>query len=86
MAYGGSQKDMSSRAQRKSMPVSRPASNSSTVKSLTERQKTMLKNHMDKHKDLKDLSPAEMKSHKAKMMSRMKKGMSIKKAHEDIMS
>ena len=86
MAYGGSQKDMSSRAQRKSMPVSRPASNSSTVKSLTERQKTMLKNHMDKHKDLKDLSPAQMKSHRAKMMYRMRRGSSLQKAHKDIMS
>ena len=78
--YGGSQKDKSSRP--KSMPAPRPSSKSS---SLTERQKTMLKNHMDKHKDLKDLSPAQMKSHRSKMMSRMKKGMSISKAHKDIM-
>tara|TARA_R110002110_G_scaffold48258_3_gene144105 strand:+ start:90 stop:335 length:246 start_codon:yes stop_codon:yes gene_type:complete len=80
MAYGGSQKDKSSRP--KSMPAPRPSSKSSPM---TERQKTMLKNHMDKHKDLKDLSPAQMKSHRAKMMSRMKKGMSIAKAHKDIM-
>ena len=79
--YGGSQKDKSSRP--KSMPAPRPSSKSST---LTERQKTMLKNHMDKHKDLKDLSPAQMKSHRAKMMSRIKKGMSIANAHKDIMS
>jgi hypothetical protein len=78
--YGGSQKDKSSRA--KSIPAPRPSSKSS---SLTERQKTMLKNHMDKHKDLKDLSPAQMKSHRSKMMSRMKKGMSIKQSHKDIM-
>ena len=78
--YGGSQKDKSSRP--KSMPAPRPSSKSS---SLTERQKTMLKNHMDKHKDLKDLSPAQMKSHRSKMMSRLKKGMSISKAHKDIM-
>jgi len=78
--YGGSQKDKSSRP--KSMPAPRPSSKSS---SLTERQKTMLKNHMDKHKDLKDLSPAQMKSHRSKMMSRMKKGMSISKAHKDTM-
>lgn len=78
--YGGSQKDKSSRA--KSMPAPGPASKS---RPMTQRQKTMLKNHMDKHKDLKDLSPAQMKSHRAKMMSRMKKGMSIAKAHKDIM-
>ena len=79
--YGGSQKDKSSRP--KSMPAPRPSSKSSPM---TQRQKTMLKNHMDKHKDLKDLSPAQMKSHRAKMMSRIKKGMSIANAHKDIMS
>ncbi len=52
---------------------------------LTDKQKADLKKHMMKHKDLKDLSPAQMKSHRAKMMSRMKKGMSIAKAHKDIM-
>ena len=77
--YGGSQKDKSSRP--KSMPASRPAPKSTKM---TDRQKTMLKNHMDKHKDLKDLSPAQMKSHRAKMRSRMVKGMSIAKAHKDI--
>ena len=78
--YGGSQKDKSSRP--KSMPAPGPAPKSSPM---TERQKTMLKNHMDKHKDLKDLSPAQMKSHRAKMMSRMKRGLSVAKAHKDIM-
>lgn len=76
--YGGSQKDKSSRP--KSMPAPLPASKS---RPLTQRQKTMLKNHMD---NLKNLSPAQMKSHRAKMMSRIKKGMSIAAAHKDIMS
>lgn len=50
---------------------------------LTDKQKSDLKKHMDKHKD--DMSPSEAKSHRMKMMSRMRKGMSIKKAHSDIM-
>jgi hypothetical protein len=50
---------------------------------LTDKQKSDLKKHMEKHKD--ELSPSEFKSHRMKMMSRMRKGMSIKKAHEDIM-
>ena len=78
--YGGSQKDKSSRP--KSMPASRPASKSGPM---TDRKKTMLNNHMNKHKDLKNLSPAQMKSHKGKMRSRMVKGMSLGQAHKDIM-
>ena len=52
---------------------------------LTDKQKQTLKTHMDKHKDLKDLTPSQLKSHKMKMMSRMRKGMSIAQAHKDIM-
>ncbi len=52
---------------------------------MTDKQKMDLKKHMDNHKDLQDLSPSQMKSHRMKMMSRMRKGMSIKKAHSDIM-
>ncbi len=50
---------------------------------LSDKQKSDLKKHMDKHKD--DMSVSEAKSHRMKMMSRMRKGMSIKKAHSDIM-
>ena len=50
---------------------------------LTDKQKSDLKKHMDKHKD--DMSASEAKSHRMKMMVRMRKGMSIKKAHSDIM-
>ena len=53
---------------------------------LTEKQKTTLKNHMAKHKDLKDLTPSQLKSHRMKMMIRMRKGMSLRKAHQDIMN
>ena len=52
---------------------------------LTDKQKTALKKHMDQHRDLKDLSPAQLKSHRLKMMSRLRKGMTMAQAHRDIM-
>lgn len=51
---------------------------------MTDKQKADLNKHMAKHK--KDgMSASEMKSHRMKMMSRMRKGMSVRKAHNDIM-
>lgn len=55
----------------------------SSAGKMSEQQKAQLKKHMDKHKD--DMSPAQMKSHRMKMMVRMRKGMSVAKAHKDIM-
>ena len=52
---------------------------------LTDKQKSDLKMHMEKHKDLQDLSASQLKSHRMKMMSRMRKGMSLKQAHKEIM-
>jgi len=49
---------------------------------LSDKQKQQLKSHMDKHKD--KMTPSQMKSHRMKMMVRMRKGMSISKAHADI--
>jgi len=54
-------------------------------KKLTDKQKADLKKHMDKHKDLQDLTPAQLKSHRLKMMAQMRKGHSIKKSHSEIM-
>ena len=51
---------------------------------MTEKQKSDLKRHMKKMKD-GGMSLSESRSHQMKMMSRMRKGMSIKKAHSDIM-
>ena len=48
---------------------------------MTDVQKAQLKKHMDKL----DMSASEKKSHRMKMMARMKKGMSVKSAHKDIM-
>jgi hypothetical protein len=48
---------------------------------LSDKQKSDLKKHMEKS----GLTGSEAKSHRLKMMNRMRKGMSIKKAHSDIM-
>lgn len=46
--------------------------------SMTDKQKAALKKHMDAYKG------DDKKSHRMKMMARMLKGMSVKKAHSDI--
>jgi hypothetical protein len=51
-------------------------------KKLTDKQKADLKKHMDKL----DLSPQEKKSHRMSIMSRMRRGSSVNKAHKDVMS
>jgi len=56
------------------------------VVKMTDKQKLDLKKHMDKHKDLKDLSVSQRKSHRMKMMSKMRQGKSLKEAHKEIMS
>tara|TARA_R100000541_G_scaffold13262_2_gene22120 strand:- start:731 stop:955 length:225 start_codon:yes stop_codon:yes gene_type:complete len=52
---------------------------------MTDKQKQQLKSHMEKHKDLQDLTPSQLKSHRMKMMVRLRKGMSMASAHKDIM-
>ena len=47
---------------------------------LTDKQKADLKKHMDKL----DMSASEKKSHRMKMMAQMRKGHSVKKAHNAI--
>ena len=50
---------------------------------LSEKQKADLKKHMTKMQN-GGMSASEMKSHRMKMMVRMRKGMSVGKAHKDI--
>ncbi len=50
---------------------------------MSDKQKADLKKHMDKVG--KDMSASEKKSHRMKMMTRMRRGDSVKKAHNDIM-
>jgi len=56
-------------------------------KKMTDKQKADLNKHMEKLKKKGDMSASEIKSHRMKMMSRMRnKGMTVNKAHKDIMS
>ena len=49
---------------------------------MSDKQKSDLNKHMEKVG--KNMSASEKKSHRMKMMSRMRKGMSVQKAHKDI--
>ncbi len=70
MAYG------SSTPMTQSKPKAKPMGGK-----LSDKQKADLKKHMDKL----EMSAAEKKSHRMKMMIRIRKGMSVNKAHKDIM-
>ena len=50
---------------------------------MTDVQKAQLNKHMAKHKK-NGMSPSDMKRHRMMMMVRMRKGMSVVKAHNDI--
>lgn len=65
-------------------PLSEPKKKRESVK-MTEKQKKDLNKHMEKQKKA-GMSASELKSHRMKMMGRMRKGMTINKAHKDIMS
>lgn len=67
-------------------PEPAPEKKKRVVVKMTDKQKLDLKKHMDKHKDLKDLTPSQRKSHRMKMMSKMRQGSSVAKAHKEIMS
>jgi len=58
---------------------SAPAPKKSSGK-MSDAQKAQLKKHMEKT----GLTGSEAKSHRMKMMSRMRKGMTVTKAHNDI--
>jgi hypothetical protein len=51
-----------------------------TMGKMTDKQKADLKKHMEKS----GLTGSEARKHRMMMMSRMRKGMSIAKAHKDI--
>jgi len=63
-----------------SPPSSAPKKKREGVK-MTDKQKADLNKHMAKS----GLTGSEAKSHRMKMMGRMRKGMSVNKAHADIM-
>tara|TARA_Y100001937_G_C7072426_1_gene309062 strand:+ start:359 stop:643 length:285 start_codon:yes stop_codon:yes gene_type:complete len=62
-----------------------PKTKRASVK-MTDKQKADLKKHMEKHKDLQDLNVSQLKSHRMKMMSKMRQGKSLAQAHKEIMS
>jgi len=62
----------------------KPKTTRKGVGKLSDKQKADLKKHMANHKDLKDMTPSQLKSHRMKMMAQMRKGHSIKKAHAAI--
>jgi len=51
---------------------------------MTDKQKADLNKHMKKMKD-SGMTITEQRSHRMKMMSRMRKGMTLNKSHKDIM-
>jgi tRNA C32,U32 (ribose-2'-O)-methylase TrmJ len=61
---------------------SKPKQSKSSSGKMSDAQKKALTKHMEKVG--KDMSASEKKSHRMKMMSRMRKGMSVAKAHNDI--
>ena len=69
-------------------PAPAPAAEEKPVKKkregvkMSDRQKADLNKHMDKVG--KDMTVSEKKSHRMKMMGRMRKGMTVGKAHKDI--
>ena len=64
-------------------PAEKPARKKREGVKMTDKQKGDLTKHMEKMKK-GGMTPSEMKSHRMKMMARMRKGMTINKAHKDI--
>tara|TARA_R110002167_G_C12281685_1_gene615184 strand:+ start:112 stop:369 length:258 start_codon:yes stop_codon:yes gene_type:complete len=64
------------------VPAAAPKKKRVSVK-MTDKQKTDLTKHMDKMKK-GGMEGKDLKSHRMKMMSRMRKGQSVSKAHKDI--
>jgi len=64
-------------------PVAEPPKKKREGVKMTDKQKADLNKHMAKM-EKGGMSKSEMKSHRMKMMGRMRKGMSVAKAHKDI--
>jgi len=63
-------------------PAPAPAKKKREGVKMTDKQKSDLNRHMEKVG--KNMTVSERKSHRMKMMSRMRKGMTVGKAHKDI--
>lgn len=64
-------------------PEPAPVKPKRVVAKMTDAQKLQLKKHMDKQAKA-GMSASEMKSHRMKMMGKMRKGMTVGKAHKAI--
>ena len=69
------------RKMKEAEPAPAPEPSKKPSGKLTDKQREDLKKHMEKS----GLSGSEAKSHRMKMMSRMRRGMSVAAAHKDIM-
>tara|TARA_R110002020_G_scaffold267971_1_gene483155 strand:+ start:507 stop:803 length:297 start_codon:yes stop_codon:yes gene_type:complete len=65
-------------------PAPAPVKKSRSGGKLTDKQREGLKKHMEKMAK-GGMSSTEMKSHRMKLMSRMRKGMTVDAAHKDVM-
>jgi len=83
-SYGGSPAPEPAPAPAPASP--KPAKKKREGAKMTDKQKADLKKHMEKMKE-DGMSGSEMKSHRMKLMSRMRKDpkMTAKKAHKDLM-
>ena len=63
-------------------PAPAPAKKKREGVKMTDKQKSDLNKHMEKVG--KNMTVSEKKSHRMKMMGRMRKGMTVNKAHRDI--
>jgi len=79
-SYGGSAPEP---APAPATPPATPVKKKREGVKMTDKQKGDLTKHMEKQKKA-GMSGTELKSHRMKMMSRMRKGMTITKAHNDI--
>ena len=64
-------------------PAPAPAKKKREGVKMSDKQKADLTKHMTKM-EKQGMSKGEMKSHRMKMMVRMRKGMTVNKAHKDI--
>ena len=65
------------------VPAAAPVKKTRVKKPMSDKQKADLSKHMEKMKK-GGMDSKEMKSHRMKVMSRMRKGMSVKAAHKEI--
>ena len=82
-SYGGSAPEPAP-APAPATPPATPVKKKREGVKMTDKQKGDLNKHMEKQKKA-GMTGTELKSHRMKMMGRMRKGMTVGKAHKDVM-